>query len=211
MKFRLRVDETNVEIASKFKEFVKKYPHVLVHHLLPHGNPHFHAYVDIPDKGSCPALRYTIDNLFGVSKTERSVKKCDDDRVDDYVQYLFNEKHGNKWTLLSHSFDVDIHVQKAKAVATAFATRMTKSQVITEWDMVEELRNAIDNRLSEKQTQLEWPEIVEMAVVIREKHQKMWNDMTLARMCQVATIKTGNLGRETKTKVVERLRFIRRD
>ena len=112
---------------------------------------------------------------------------------------------------MSHTFDVDLHVQKAKAVAAAFATRMTKAQTVTEWDMVEELRNSIDNRLTEKQTQLEWTEIVEMAVVIREKHQKMWNDMTLARMCQVATIKISNLGRETKTKVVERLRFVRRD
>lgn len=211
MKFRLRVDEINDQVAPKFKDFLKTYPHVLVHHVLPHGNPHFHAYVDIADKNSCPAVRYTIDTLFGVSKTERSVKKCDDERVDDYVQYLFNEKHDNKWTLISHTFDVDLHVQKAKAVAAAFKTRITKSQVVSEWQMVEELRNAMENRLTEKQTRLEWHEIIEMAIVIREKHQKMWNDMTLARMCQVATINQPSFKNETISKVVSRLRFVNRD
>jgi len=213
MKFRLRVDEINSDVRLKFRDMLKPFNHVLVYHELPHGNPHYHAYVDMPDKNSCPALRYTIDQLFGVSKTERSVKQCDDDRVDDYVQYLFNEKHDNKWTLISHTFEVDIHVQKAKAVAAAFKTRMTtKTSTVTEWNMVEELQNAIENRLTEKRTTLDWGEVLEMAIVIRHKHQKMYNDMTLARMCQVATMDTlPHLARETKSKTLDRLKFISRN
>lgn len=182
MKFRLRVDEKNEETGGKMLDMIRKYPHVLVRHELPHGNPHFHAYVDAHDIKSCPAYRYVIDQVLGVKGTERSVKKCDDDKMNEYVQYLFNEKHGNKWTLMSHTFDVDIHVQKAKAVAEAFADRQDKRKIITEWDMAMELRSRVENQTNE----LNKSHVIEIAIEIRYKYSKMFNDHTLTKMIQTA-------------------------
>lgn len=182
MKFRLRVDEKTEETGTLLLSMIRKYPHVLVKHVLPHGNPHFHAYVFADDVKSCPSYRYTIDQTLGVSGAERSVKKCDDDKIDDYVQYLFNEKHGNRWTLISHTFDVDIHVQKAKAVAAAFADRQEKSRVITEWDMAEELRSRVENQSND----LDRSAVIELAIQIRNTHRKTFNDHVLAKMIQTA-------------------------
>lgn len=200
MKFRVRVDDITPDVAERWKKLLKGYTHVLVSHVLPHGNPHHHAYVDMPDKTSCPALRYLIDKEFGVSKAERSVKKCDDDRVDDYVQYLFNQKHDNKWVLVSHTFDVHIHVEKAKAVATAFEkTRSKARSVVSEWDMAMELNNAIEN------DQPNEAGIVDLAIKIRLRHHKMFNDMILVRMIQTATAEHPQWSKYLKNKVHGRL------
>lgn len=200
MKFRIRVDDTVPDAADRWKKLLKGYTHVLVSHVLPHGNPHHHAYVDMPDKTSCPALRYTIDKEFGVSAAERSVKKCDDDRVNDYVQYLFNEKHGNKWVLVSHTFDVNIHVEKAKAVAAAFAERQEKKTTITEWDMSEELKSMIENAANPTET-----EIIELAISIRRKYEKPFNDHVMARMIQTAIADMPRWGAYVRQKIHERV------
>lgn len=200
MKFRLRVDEKEPETSDKFKKLLKGYTHVLVRHELPHGNPHFHAYVDMPDKSSCPAMRYTIDQTFGVEKTDRSVKKCDDDKIDLYVQYLFNTKKGNKWTLISHTFDVDVHVERAKAVSEAFQEATQKRTTITEWDMCVELRSCVENTpdMSEHA-------VIESAIQIRNKYEKPFNDHVLARMVQTAISTLPRWGAYVRVKVHERV------
>ena len=45
-------------------------------------------------------MRARVDSVFKVKGADRSVKQCDDDRVLEFVQYLFNTKHGNISTLL---------------------------------------------------------------------------------------------------------------
>lgn len=202
MKFRLRVDEKNDETVEKFKKLLTGYTHVLVRHELPHGNPHYHAYVDMDTKTSCPAMRYTIDQVFDVAKADRSVKKCDDDRVNDYVQYLFNEKKGNTWKLISHTFDVDLHVQKAKAVAAAFAEAQDKKRIITEWDMCLELRGEVENETSPLMTETR---IIEMAIDIRNKYEKPFNDHVLARMIQTAISTLPRWGAYVRQRVHERV------
>lgn len=200
MKFRLRVDEKDAETSDKFKNLLKGYTHVLVRHELPHGNPHYHAYVDMPSKTSCPAMRYTIDQLFDVAKTDRSVKKCDDDKVDLYVQYLFNEKKGNVWKLISHTFDVDLHVERAKAVAEAFAEAKEKKQIITEWDMCQELKSMIEN-----DPDVTEHKIIEMAIAVRNKYEKPFNDHVLARQVQTAIAGLPRWGAYVRVKVHERV------
>jgi len=201
MKFRLRVDERDPETSEKFKKLLTGYTHVLVRHELPHGNPHYHAYVDMPSKSSCPAMRYTIDQLFEIEKSsDRSVKKCDDDKIDLYVQYLFNEKKGNKWTLISHTFDVDVHVERAKAVSEAFHEASKKSTAITEWDMALELRSSVENTpdISEHA-------VIDLAIQVRNKYEKPFNDHVLARMIQTAISTLPRWGAYVRQKVHERV------
>lgn len=106
MKFRVRVDgERNDEHVTEFLKTYSSY--VLVAHMLPHGNPHYHAYVDAPMVMSDNAMRQRVKRYFKVEKSsDYSVKKCDEDKVNEYVQYLFNTKHGNKYELIiAHNFD----------------------------------------------------------------------------------------------------------
>lgn len=108
MKLRLRIDG---EDDAKVIEFLKPYyASVLVHHVLPHGNPHFHAYVDDKMALSIDAFRARVKRFFKTTKSsDYSVKKCDDDKVNEYVQYLFNTKHGNASRLVSVvNFDNDL-------------------------------------------------------------------------------------------------------
>lgn len=108
MKLRFRIDGND---DQRVLDFLKMYyAYVLVYHELPHGNPHYHAYVDDKTDLSIDAFRARVKRYFKTQKSsDYSVKKCDDDKVNEYVQYLFNTKHGNKWELISsRNFDTKL-------------------------------------------------------------------------------------------------------
>lgn len=108
MKLRLRIDGDSDDTVL---EFLKPYyAYVLVHHVLPHGNPHYHAYVDDKMSLSIDAFRARVKRFFKTQKpSDYSVKKCDDDKTNEYVQYLFNTKHGNVSRLVTtHNFDSEL-------------------------------------------------------------------------------------------------------
>ena len=83
--------------------------------------------------------------------------------------------------MISHTFDVDLHVERAKAVAEAFAEAQEKKKTITEWDMCQELKSMIEN--DEDITE---HKIIEMAIQVRNKYEKPFNDHVLARQVQTA-------------------------
>lgn len=115
MKLRLRIDADDDDNVIQFLK--PYYAYVLVHHVLPHGNPHYHAYVDDKMSLSIDAFRARVKRYFKTQKSsDYSVKKCDDDKVNEYVQYLFNTKHGNTSRLVTTvNFDDELLVSLQKS------------------------------------------------------------------------------------------------
>lgn len=124
--FRIRFDEKSDLNATTVLESTGATTSVLVHHVLPHGNPHYHAYIETDIKEN--TLRQRIKRL-GYTASDFSIKKCDPERKHDYVQYLFNHKHGNIATLISiNNFDDQLLHKlqiQAQSVADEFANNQT--------------------------------------------------------------------------------------
>jgi len=116
---------------------------VLVHHLLPQmeglkwdtqepysdtTNPHYHFYLDTTFK-SVQAMAYQMKKKFtALSKTDWSIKPCSDDRVHEYWQYLFNNKHGNKYRLIKSFTDMAPYIAKAEVITADFEVRRKEKQ-----------------------------------------------------------------------------------
>lgn len=189
MLFRLRVDEVNPFVHQKFTELLAGHEHVLVKHVLPHGNPHFHAYADL-DYKSPQALRYQIDKLFDVTKSDqRSVTKCDSDRKEEYIQYLFNDKKGNKWTLVSSTIDVTDHQAKAKLVTDEFVkTRKAKKDTgPTVWDLAQYVQTAVgaDPAIPDNEHEL-YSQYVRHAIAIHREYKKPFCSFSIVKVIQTA-------------------------
>lgn len=189
MKFRVRVDRLYEETERVLEEFVKSTKsHCLVYHFV-NNNPHYHFYIDDDRYMSCQALRYKIDKLTGSKGHERSVKECDTARVDEYVQYLFNEKHGNKWRLVTTSFDTTAQQAAAAAVAEDFLVKHQKSKTkeITTWEIAEEVKNLYmaDNNKYESEYDI-YTCHINYAIDVCRKHKKTYTDFSIQRIVQTA-------------------------
>lgn len=113
MKFRVRIDQSDDDSVIKFCSSYTS--SVIVHHVLPHGNPHYHMYIEDLMSLSIDAFRARVKRYFKpVKSTDYSVKKCDDDKVNEYVQYLFNTKHGNVARYVSSTNFSDDDLVKCK-------------------------------------------------------------------------------------------------
>lgn len=124
MKFRIRLDAIEGSKDTLNRLLIGSTEFVLVHHQI-NDNPHYHMFLDNSNYMSCQAVRYYLKKLTD-KPSNYSVKQCDDDRVSEYIQYLFNTKHGNISTLEDYKlFSVDIQECQAKAtqVAEEFAKR----------------------------------------------------------------------------------------
>ena len=111
---------------------------ILVHHILPQmeglkwdtqepypdtTNPHYHFYLDTTYK-SVQALAYQIKKKFTMlNKTDWSLKPCDPERREEYWQYLFNNKHGNTWRLVSTYTPMEVFIERANHVTQSFEER----------------------------------------------------------------------------------------
>lgn len=156
MKFRVRVDGSSDESVS---QFVSTYSSsVVVHHVLPHGNPHYHMFVDDRMSMSIDAFRARVKRFFKVTvSSDYSVKKCDDDKVNEYVQYLFNTKHGNQSRLVCVvNFDDDVLLEckeSAKEVSEDYEKRTLerekKKKDVTIFQLAEEVRDYVEESHSD--------------------------------------------------------------
>jgi len=196
MLFRIRVDEgTSAPTGPSFRDqlvaYLKEKPHVLVHHVLPHGNPHYHAYVDhTMIFKSIAAYKYQWKKLAFVkplTPNDWSIKECSPDRIPEYLAYLFNTKHGNVATLVSSTIDVTQPQASAKAVSDDFAIRADlrkdKKQSVTTWDMAQELKEWIDKHESDH----DWrQDMVAEAIEIHRRYHKSFCSFSLTRMIQTA-------------------------
>lgn len=184
MKFRLRIDG---EDQSRIQEFCSGYPeYVLVSHVLPHGNPHFHAYINAPMVMSDQAFRMRVKRCFNPqSRSDYSVKVCDQDKQDEYIQYLFNTKHGNVARLVSYQYDDDMlaTAQKgAQEVTDDFKQRQKsrKSKGPTIYDLAEEVnQNVSESTMSIK-------DYTECAIKVLHSHRKTCEPNMLIKLVSTA-------------------------
>lgn len=213
MRFRIRVDQIKPNTVDLLKEMLKtSAQHVLVYHLDREGrNPHYHAYVEDTRFLSAQAYRYHVDSRLGVKGPERSVKACDDERVDEYIQYLFHEKHGNRAILIEATLDVGVHRQKAKEVAQEFEkvkskkARKTREEPTT-WDLAEQVREqlAADNRDPLSEAELyEWA--TDYAIEVCRKARKTFTDFSIQRIVQTAVTANKETRELFKRRVVARM------
>lgn len=161
MKFRIRIDGVD---DAKVISFLSSYPeYIAVHHTV-NDNPHYHFYVNATMIMSDQTMRMRVKRFFGTEKaSDYSVKKCDDGREDEYIQYMFNTKHGNVWRRVCDSgIDID-RINKcigdAETVSTEFAkanARKKKSNTVTIFDIAEEATEIFKTRHGEVNDQAEY-------------------------------------------------------
>lgn len=137
--FRVRIDRDKTmsvndwcEKAVDFaKLFTSKY--FVMYHLLV-DNPHIHMYVDAPMYMSDPAFRQRVKRFFNIqNSTDYSIKKCDPDRINEYISYMFNTKHGNCPQLLDHNLDstfVSQCEESAKMVSEEYENSTRKREKV---------------------------------------------------------------------------------
>lgn len=148
MKFRVRID---LDDDDKVTDFCKPYStYVIVHHVLPHGNPHYHMFIEDLMSLSIDAFRARVKRYFKPSKSsDYSVKKCDDSKVNEYVQYLFNTKHGNQPRLVSTYNFSDDSIAECKEAA-------------------ENVSNDYEQRTREREKQSKGPTIFQLGVELKQ-------------------------------------------
>lgn len=157
MKYRIRFDELSAgNTVSVLQDVLQEYvTMVAVRHELPHGNPHYHVYVDLSIKENTLRQRFKR-KLPDMKASFYSIKKCDDDRVNEYIQYMFNTKHGNQWELVvTHNFDPELitTLQKAaKEISDDYesANKSKTNKGPTIWDIAQELERVITPELELK-------------------------------------------------------------
>lgn len=208
--FRVRLDEKSGLNVPEYIDSIGATTYVLVHHVLPHGNPHYHAFIQTDIKEQ--TFRQRIKRL-GYSASDFSIKKCQDTRKDEYIQYLFNQKHGNKSTLIkSHNFDDQLLLQlqsQAQSVADEFASRHEAKQNTkpTIFQFSQEVREELENRFTRhmlfnhrEMDDTPFPQIyqnaLEIAIKICHKYNQPFEEHYLKRIVTTALsyLQTGKQG-----------------
>lgn len=213
--FRIRIDIVNGLTSDELVEVCKPDTHVIVRHELPHGNPHYHAYFKFDSEIKDNTLRQRIKRGFEhLKSTDYSVKKCNPDRINEYVQYMFNTKHGNRWELIdSRNFDTELLnslKEAAQAVSDDFAERNPKkSDKPTVYDLAMEIDKVFkakyhitDNPLDQLGQQqppegpLEYEEYLNIAIIVCRRHKQPFEENYLRRLVTTALCERAS-GRKT--------------
>lgn len=210
MMFRVRVDEIVPDMKERLSTFFSDKEHVLVHHVLPNGkNPHFHVFLNTELFLSIQAFRYQFQKLTNAKGPEMSIKQCDIERKDEYIQYLFNRKHGNTPTLISTTIDTANHEANALKVAEDFSSSVKKTKKkndeITNWEISEKVRELIfarEDPLSEYEI---YSQAIDAAIDVCRKHKKTYTDFSIVRLVQTAITSDKNYRENFKKSVMERM------
>lgn len=185
MHIRLRIDE--VTTLDELTSFLRVYKSVLlVHHILPHGNPHYHAYIDASNNTiGIEAIRNRLKKQFILPPGSYSLKKCDPDRVNEYVQYLFNTKHGNKWSIsFVHNFD-NATIEQCQVLANTVSEEYKSSKgksTITMYQLAEEVASLMEETHKDKTIE----NYVLASVSVCRRHRKAFCKFTLAKIISTA-------------------------
>lgn len=208
--FRIRVDITNGLNSDTILELCDSKAHVVVRHELPHGNPHYHMWIQTDTKE--PTLRQRFIRQ-SICKSDYSIKKCNPDRIDEYVQYMFNTKFGNKWELIdTHNFDnqhLNDLIKNAKEISDDFEERHQQKDKPTIYSLAMEVRNVFkhtyhitDNPLDSLGKRQapdgydEYREHLKIAISVCRKHKQAFEENYLRRLVSTA-ICEGESGRAT--------------
>lgn len=200
--YRIRIDQNDLQILN-VADFTDYESYVLVHHVLPHGNPHFHLYVDTGGTKEQTLRQRIKRHFYNHKSSDYSIKKCDPDRIDEYVQYMFNTKHGNVAKLISKfNFDDDrlnICMENARKVSDDFSEQK-KSSKPTIYDLAMEVKTIMLSRYpTGYQTLLdpneyrqppegyeEYAEHLEIAIDVCRKHRQPFEEHYLRRLVSTA-------------------------
>jgi len=135
--YRVRIDGEVTDKMVAFCDLVSS-RYILVHHVLPHGNPHYHIYIET--KYSQGNFSTKVKEEFGVKGGEYCVQKCDADRLIEYCSYLFNVKNGNVSTLIKFCgfsvIDIATYCENSKRIEKEFKTKMSLGKK-TQFDIVQ--------------------------------------------------------------------------
>lgn len=192
--FRIRLDEKNGLDVPQYIDTMGATTYVLVHHVLPHGNPHYHAYLELDIKEN--TLRQRIKRL-GYISSDFSIKKCHSERRDEYIQYLFNQKHNNVATLIkSHNFDDQLLHQlqvQAESIAREYEDSKTTKRTSrpTIYDLAEEVSQRLNQAIPMyNRNRHEFREIYRKALIIGievcKKHRQPFEEHYLRRLTVTA-------------------------
>lgn len=127
--YRVRIDNKDDELVKEFCE-QNTTRYLLVHHVLPHGNPHHHFYCETTISQGNYANK--LKAFFNVVGAEYCVQKCDEDRRLEFFSYLFNTKKDNVPTYVSSNgfspIDIATYQANSKQIAQEFTERMKASK-----------------------------------------------------------------------------------
>lgn len=202
--FRIRIDIVNDLNSDQLIEVCESEAHVVVRHELPHGNPHFHAWIKTSVKEN--TIRQRLKRKFGFLKSsDYSIKKCDEERTNEYVQYMFNTKHGNKWELIdTYNFDnqlLDTLKENAQKVADDYADAKSKPKTNTGptiWELAMETEELFKQRYDKThcgndtwaQDRYEISTYTYCAVQTLRKHKKAYCEFLVSKI--ITTAMTSN-------------------
>jgi len=187
MKFRVRIDGQEDQNVTQFCEpYVSS---VIVQHTLPHGNPHYHMFIEDRMSLSIDAFRARVKRFFKPeSRSDYSVKVCDEDKEHEYIQYLFNTKHGNVSRLVTHKYDsvtLNRLKESAQDITREFEARVThrKSKGPTIYDIAEQVRDIAEQTHNTDLT-VEW--YTQTAITVLHKHRKTCEPNMLIKIVSTA-------------------------
>lgn len=177
--FRIRLDIVNDLNSDDLLEVCgNPITNVIVRHELPHGNPHYHAFIETDIKDN--TLRQRFKRKFPYLKsTDFSIKKCDPARVDEYVQYMFNTKKGNKWELINVSNFEEARlknlIEAAKKVAEEYADSLTKPTI---YQLAMEVRNRFTHKFGTSNNPVE--QLGKRRELLPEGYEEFKNHLIIA-------------------------------
>lgn len=213
--YRLRIDkpETGLDVDALI-QVCEPTSYVVVHHQLPHGNPHYHLYIktDIKDN----TLRLRIKRKFNIQKaSDYSLKTCNPNMINEYVQYMFNTKHGNVWELIDTlNFDNELLntlIDNAKQISTDYeaVSDKKKSSKPTIYDLAMEVRERFKEKhhITDNPTEQlgyspspegseEYLEHLKIGISVCRKYHQPFEEHYLRRLITTA-ICEGASGRQT--------------
>jgi len=96
-EYRLRLDKVPTFCMVDLDRYLTKYAteYLLVRHEPKKDNVHYHAWIRTTFADSTIRLMLTKHMPYLKGNKGHSVQACDPIRRDEFLQYLFNRKHGN--------------------------------------------------------------------------------------------------------------------
>lgn len=187
MKFRVRIDgQDDLKVIQYSEPYVSS---VIVHHILPHGNPHYHLYIEDAMSLSIDAFRQRVKRYFKPEhRSDYSVKVCDEDKEHEYIQYLFNTKHGNTARLVFHKYDSNLLTslkEAAQDVTRDFEARAEKRKQKgpTIYDIAEEVRDIVSQT---HEDDLSIQGYTQICIDVLHKHRKPCEPNMLIKLVSTA-------------------------
>lgn len=211
--YRIRIDEKPELDLPRLMTVLGHESHVIVHHVLPNQiNPHYHIYLVTKLKQANLRKRFKAE-LPTVQKSDYSIKACDEQRSSEYVQYMFNTKHGNKPTLVS-TYNYDLTVldglkEAAKNVSENFKqiinNRVNKGP--TMYDLAVQVNDAISpqtvndlGNLNDHVASLE--QYIDTAIDVCHKNKKAFDEFMIRKLVLTARSMTKSGRRPIREKIL---------